>query len=236
MGQASRCFLSLSNVGEDDSSAQIQVYLDQDSITSSQSVNFDAPLQNFFLCLPQFNNWAFSAISQQEILFNSFMGVLAVSVVAFLLIGHWTAAVFVTPLITILYVDLMGILRWAGYSISPITTVALVISIGLLVDYVLHILVRFYESDGNRTQRAQNAVLSIGPAVLKGALTTLLGTVPLAFSTSTQFQALFASFLTIVLLGAVHGLIVVPMLLSYLGPNGKCNSISTFSLFGMRKR
>jgi hypothetical protein len=35
-------------------------------------------------------------------------GIVAVSIVGFLFIPHWTAVLFVSPLITTLYIDLLG--------------------------------------------------------------------------------------------------------------------------------
>lgn len=65
---------------------------------------------------------------------STISGVVAVSLVAFILIPHRTAVMFVLPMITILYIDLMGTIQFAGLAINPLTYLCLVMSIGLLVD------------------------------------------------------------------------------------------------------
>ncbi len=46
------------------------------------------------------------------------------------LVPHWSAALFVLPLISVLYIDLLGVLQWAGIAINPVSYITLVMSIG----------------------------------------------------------------------------------------------------------
>lgn len=58
----------------------------------------------------------------------------------------------------------------------------------------------------------------MGAAVLSGGLSTLLGVLPLALSTSEVMRTVFVSFLAMVTLGCGHGLMFLPVLLSVVGP------------------
>ena len=97
--------------------------------------------------------------------------------------------------------------------------VALAMSIGLLVDYVVHVLLRYYEISGSkRDEKVKEMLRTIGSSVLSGGLSTFLGVLPLAFSTSEVMRTVFVCFVSMVSLGLAHGLILLPVLLSYFGP------------------
>lgn len=91
-------------------------------------------------------------------------------------------------------------------------------SIGLLVDFILHNLIRFYEVPGTREEKVVEMLKTMGSSIMIGAITTFLGTVPLAFSSSEIFTIVFVSFIAIVTLGASHGLVLLPVVLSIWGP------------------
>jgi len=59
---------------------------------------------------------------------------------------------------------------------------------------------------------------TVGAPVLLGGLSTLFGTLPLAFTSSDVFYTVFIAFVAIVVLGLGHGLILLPILLSLVGP------------------
>jgi Niemann-Pick C1 protein len=55
-------------------------------------------------------------------------------------------------------------------------------------------------------------------SILIGGTSTFLGVVPLAFSTSDIFFTIFIIFMGLVVLGVSHGLILLPVVLSLIGP------------------
>ena len=92
-------------------------------------------------------------------------------------------------------------------------------SIGLLVDFNMHILLRYYESPcTSRESKVKDALQTMGSSVVVGGLSTFLGVVPLLFSSSSLMKNLFYGFWGMVLVGCGHGVIVMPVLLSYIGP------------------
>lgn len=153
-----------------------------------------------------------------ELILTTILGVVTVTGVALFFVPHWTAALFVLPLICMLYVDLLGIMQWGGVHVDPVSYVASVMSIGLLVDFILHVLLRYYECPGNRREKTIAMLKSMGVSILTGGISTFLGTMPLAFSISTIFQTIFIAFLGLSTLGVGHGLILLPVVLSIVGP------------------
>jgi len=91
-------------------------------------------------------------------------------------------------------------------------------SIGLLVDFVMHILMRYYEVKGTREEKTKEMLRTMGSSILIGGISTFLGTLPLAFASTNIFYIIYITFLGIVTLGMGHGLILLPVVLSTLGP------------------
>lgn len=64
----------------------------------------------------------------------------------------------------------------------------------------------------------------MGSAVVLGAFSTILGVMPLAFSSSKIFFSLFVVFLSFVALSLAHGILYLPVLLALIGPQaGRTN-------------
>lgn len=174
-----------------------------------------------------YNIWSFYSVTVNELILTTTVGVVAVTGLALLLIPHWSAALFVFPLICILYIDLLGVMQWAGLHINAVTYVALVMSIGLLVDYIMHVLLRYYECSGNRKEKTVETLCTIGTSIFLGGISTFLGILPLAFGTSDVVRTIFISFLGIVTLGMSHGLILLPTILSMFGPEDQVSMSSS---------
>jgi len=149
---------------------------------------------------------------------TTILGVISVTALALLMIPHWSASLFVFPLICLLYVDLLGFMQWAGLSINVVSYVSLVMSIGLLVDFIMHVLLRYYECPGNRHEKVVETLRTMGSSILIGGMSTLLGTIPLAFAANALFTTVFFAFLGLVVMGMTHGLILLPVVLSMIGP------------------
>ena len=91
---------------------------------------------------------------------------------------------------------MQGTLQFAGLYINVVTYVCLVISIGLLVDFLMHILLRYYESKGaTREEKVKETLQTMGASIMLGGLSTFLGVIPLAWSTSAVLRTVFTAFL-----------------------------------------
>ena len=128
-------------------------------------------------------------VAVEELIFNTIWGVLAVCIIGFLLIPHWTAVFYVGPLMVMLYFYLLGTMQVCGIYINAVTYVTVVISIGLLVDFLMHILLRFLETKGTtRDAKVKETLETMGASMLLGGFTTWLGVIPMAFSSTKIFM------------------------------------------------
>jgi len=203
---------------------KIRFLKDQRRITAEQDINRDKTDWAFFTFANRYGIWELYSDNVSELVNTTIFGMVSVTGVAALFIPHWTASLFVLPLMFILYIDLLGMLQWGGVHINPVSFFTMAMSIGLLVDFVLHPLHRYYDSFGNRHEKTVRMLRTIGPSILTGGVSTLLGTLPLAFSSSSIFRTIFLAFMALSILGMGHGLILLPVLLSTFGPEDQTSS------------
>uniref|UniRef100_A0A8C6H620 Patched 2 n=1 Tax=Mus spicilegus TaxID=10103 RepID=A0A8C6H620_MUSSI len=139
-------------------------------------------------------------------------------VCALLLLSPWTAGLIVLVL-AMMTVELFGIMGFLGIKLSAIPVVILVASIGIGVEFTVHVALAFLTSHGSRNLRAASALEQTFAPVTDGAVSTLLGLLMLAGSNFDFIIRYFFVVLTVLtLLGLLHGLLLLPVLLSILGP------------------
>ncbi|XP_034358758.1 protein patched homolog 2 isoform X1 [Arvicanthis niloticus] len=137
---------------------------------------------------------------------------------ALLLLSPWTAGLIVLVL-AMMTVELFGIMGFLGIKLSAIPVVILVASIGIGVEFTVHVALGFLTSHGSRNLRAASALEQTFAPVTDGAVSTLLGLLMLAGSNFDFIIRYFFVVLTVLtLLGLLHGLLLLPVLLSILGP------------------
>ncbi|CAB9499474.1 Pick C1-like protein 1 [Seminavis robusta] len=216
---ASSCWISVNYVDLEVVQEQSFFYADQQQVSEAQPINQGEDRFKFFSFFNIYFIWEFYTVVVHELILTTVSGIVAVTVLAFIFIPHWSAALFVLPVMCILYIDLLGMLQFIGLYINPLTYLCLVISVGLLVDFTMHMLLCYYESTkSTREEKVKDTLRTMGSSILVGGLSTCLGVIPLAFSSSGIIQTVFVMFLLMVSLGVAHGLVLLPVILSYVGP------------------
>lgn len=114
-------------------------------------------------------------------------------------------------------VDLVGFLHWWGVTISGVSTIYILICIGLAVDYAAHIAHCFSTCSGTSKERAVKALERIGPSTFNAVVSTFLAVVVLSTSSSYVFRIFFKSLALVTVLGGLHGLWLLPVILSVVG-------------------
>ncbi|XP_041855363.1 NPC1-like intracellular cholesterol transporter 1 [Melanotaenia boesemani] len=157
-----------------------------------------------------------------EGLFNIALCLLPTFVVCCLLLGLDLRSGLLNLLtIIMIVVDTVGVMTLWSIDYNAVALINLVTAVGISVEFVSHMTRSFALSIKlTRVERAKEATAKMGSAVFAGvAMTNLPGILVLAFAKAQLIQIFFFRLnLVITLLGIAHGLIFLPVLLSYFGP------------------
>jgi len=104
--------------------------------------------------------------------------------------------------------------------VNAISVVNLITSVGLAVEFCVHISIAYMHARGTRQQKTEKALVTMGSNVVVGiACTKLLGVIVLGFASSELFRLYyFRMYMCIIVLGVFVGLMFLPVMLSLIGP------------------
>lgn len=126
-----------------------------------------------------------------------------------------TFAVILTAIMVV--VNMMGVMFIWNIPLNAVSCVNLIVSIGLAVEFCSHITHAFATSQSAPEERVRDALKQVGSTIITGITFTNIPIIVLAFSYTEIIEVFFfRMFFSLVILGFIHGMIFLPVLLSYL--------------------
>ena len=162
--------------------------------------------------------WQTDEIIGFELWRNILLAITAIFLVTLLLLANFQICFYILLTVIMNLTDIIGLLHFWGITIDIISSINIILSIGLCVDYSVHIALAYMVASGSRRDRAVTAVTTIGPAVVNGGITTFLSLLLCSLTHSQVLRTFFKVFLLTVTFGLLHGVLLLPIILALAGP------------------
>lgn len=144
-------------------------------------------------------------------------------VVSLILIPNPLCSLWVAFCIISIELGVLGIMPVWGVRLDAISMINLIMCIGFSVDFSAHISYHFMAHKKlSIDERVRDSLYALGLPISQGAISTILGVIGLALAPSYIFLTFFKMVFLVIVLGALHGLILLPVLLSLSG-NETCS-------------
>ncbi|XP_015277209.1 PREDICTED: patched domain-containing protein 3-like, partial [Gekko japonicus] len=142
----------------------------------------------------------------------------AMLLISLLLIPNPLCSLWVTFAIASVIVGVTGFMAFWDVNLDSISMINLVICIGFSVDFSAHISYAFVSSEKpSMNDRAVDALYRLGYPVVQGAVSTIVGVLVLSMAATYIFRTFFKIMFLVILFGAAHGLIFIPVFLTFFG-------------------
>ncbi|XP_050391852.1 patched domain-containing protein 3 [Patella vulgata] len=153
------------------------------------------------------------------------IAVVCMLVITIIFMPHPIMVVLVTLNMISILVGIFGFLYFWDLTLSSITMIHLIMSVGFSVDFSVHVCHGFMSSDkDNKDDMARDALKTSAAPVINGGLSSLIGICTLAGSQSYVFRSFFKIMVLVISFGLAHSMLLLPVILSLIGPANDCNN------------
>ncbi|KAL1462487.1 hypothetical protein WDU94_014318 [Cyamophila willieti] len=142
--------------------------------------------------------------------------------ISFIFIPNILCSMWVAFSIVSIGTGVLGYMAMWSVNLDSISMINLIMCTGFSVDFTAHICYAYMSSDSNDPkERVREALYALGLPIFQGAMSTILGVSALILADSYIFLVFFKMTFMVILFGALHGMFLLPVLLSIFGP-GSC--------------
>ncbi|CAD6196688.1 unnamed protein product [Caenorhabditis auriculariae] len=147
---------------------------------------------------------------------NDSLAMICMILVALAFIPNPLCAVFISLAMVTIDIGVIGFLSLWSVKLDPISMITIIMSIGFSIEFSAHITHGFVSNPGDLSafDRCVDAMEKLAWPVVHGSLSTILGVTVLAFIDSYMVLVFFKTIFLVIVIGACHALILLPILLS----------------------
>ena len=186
---ASRVPVTLTVRALDPAAPQIDLLVGQRELTLNDPLNAQGKINGtlpIFLFSERFEYFDHFDRLSNELMTSMVMSTVAVAIISLLFLPHIIGTILTIFVIGAVNVELVGVVYYGGYYINTASLFILIMSVGLTVDYCMHVvhsyLHSFRQDFSTRDERVEHALKEIGVSVFLGGFSTFLGVLALALA------------------------------------------------------
>uniref|UniRef100_A0A1I7V8D6 SSD domain-containing protein n=1 Tax=Loa loa TaxID=7209 RepID=A0A1I7V8D6_LOALO len=205
MLEVSRVLIQLRHIGASNQSRAMQILR---NIAKSRIIKTGL-YADFFQFAEQYNAVLPGTLS--TIAIASF----AVIIVSLLLIPKRITTFLVTLNIITVNMGVLGFMTFWNVRLDFISMITIIMSVGFCIDFASHLAFNFAKDEGiGSFERMRNALYNVGVPIIQSASSTIIGVSFLAFIDSCVFRSFLKMIILVIIIGALHGLLILPILLT----------------------
>ncbi|XP_037973388.2 patched domain-containing protein 3 isoform X1 [Plutella xylostella] len=153
---------------------------------------------------------------------NLCYGALMMMITSFIFIPNILCSLWVAFSIISIEIGVVGYMALWDINLDSISMINLIMCIGFSVDFTAHICYAYMASTAKSSnERVSECLYALGLPICQGSFSTILGVIALLLADSYIFSVFFKMVFMVIFFGAMHGLFLLPVLLSLFGP-GSC--------------
>lgn len=213
--EASRFLIQAINIT--DTNHEKQMVRDLREICKNSPINITI-FHPYFVFFDQFE--LVRPISIQTMVIGAFV----MTLVTFIFIPDVLCVMWIAISIVSIFVGVVGYMALWDVNLDSISMINLIMCIGFSIDFTAHICYSYMSSKRKRpSHRISDAMYALGWPIVQGSVSTILGVIALLLAESYIFLVFFKMVFLVIFFGALHGLFLLPVMLSLLGP-GSCTN------------